>query len=998
MEMRIVMTIKVFLWRGVLFSFLLWNTIEAQTRYTIPEELSVGSAVGNIAKDLGLKVSEIFDRKLRISSEGGKQYFSVDLGKGELLVNERIDREHMCGGIDTCLLPLEAIIENPLQLYRIEIEIQDINDNSPVFQNNINVLNIAESTIPGARFRLESAQDPDAGSNSLRSYTLSKNEHFLLDIKTAKDGSKVPELVLEKLLDREKQSVHILLVTAVDGGNPARSGTAEITIRVLDINDNAPVFDENTYDIQVIENTPPGTIVLTVKAADHDDGANSEIVYSFGPHTSESLKRILSIEPGTGEIKIKGTIDYEEGNYFKFDVLASDKGTPSMQGLCSINIEVVDSNDNAPEIILKSQPSPVKEDAPIGTVVALLSAKDIDSGKNGKVNLTIASALPFKLKPSVSNNYALVTDFSLDREIHPEYTVEILASDSGIPSLISKRTITVNILDVNDNLPAFSQRSYTVYVKENGTPGSIMCSVSASDTDIGENAKISYSILDTKVQDVSVSSYIYINSDNGSIYSMHSFDYEKLKVFQITVQAKDHGSPSLSSNTTVHVFILDQNDNAPAVIYPSAATGSHQKMPRSAKAGHLATKISAVDADSGHNAWISYRLVEATDLTLFSVNLYTGEVRTKRSVSEQDDSSQRLLIEVKDNGDPAQSTTVTVNILLEDGLHEPISDFRQKTAEPSKRTSNVTFYLIISLASVSVLSFLTFFTLVVKCLRNSRNSSSCCIRRADSDGYKNPNRNLQIQLNTDGPIKYVEVLGGDMLSQSQSFRSCLSPMSEFSDFTLVKPSSTTDFKDMINVLDASLPDSAWTFESQQQKPPNNDWRFNQQGQRPGPSGQYTLVPHYSTHRSSHTGHTDRLNTGTYRHAGGTQSRWTPYDKARAGPHPEGAGGVIAGTGPWPNPPTEAEQLQALMAAANEVSEATATLGPRYNAQFPMQHVPDYRQNVYIPGSTATLTANPQQVMPQQALQGPPQARPQADVPKAAQTPASKKKSTKKDKK
>uniref|UniRef100_A0A8C8CDV9 Cadherin domain-containing protein n=1 Tax=Oncorhynchus tshawytscha TaxID=74940 RepID=A0A8C8CDV9_ONCTS len=979
MEMRILMKIKVFLW--LLLFFLMGYTIEAQTRYTIPEELNVGSVVGNIAKDLGLNLSEISDRKFRIASEGGKQYFSVDLGKGELIVNERIDRESLCGGNANCLLPLEAIIENPLQLYRVEIEIQDINDNSPVFQSNRNVLNVAEHTLPGARFRLESAQDPDVGSNSLRTYTLSKNEHFVLDIKTNKDGSKVSELILEKVLDREKQSVHSLLLTAVDGGNPARSGTAEIIIRVQDINDNAPIFEESGYDIQVVENTRPGTVVVTVKAVDRDDGVNREIVYSFGPHTSESLQNLLTVNPQTGEIKVKGEIDYEARNSFKIDVLATDKGIPPMQGLCTINVEIMDLNDNSPEIILKSQPSPVSEDAPVGTVIALISAKDVDSGDNGKVNLNIAPGLPFKLKPSVSNNYALVTDTSLDREKNPDYTVEIKASDSGTPSLNCRKTINVRILDVNDNPPVFSQLSYTVYVRENNAAGSIMCSVSASDPDIGENAKISYSILDSKVQDVSVSSYIYINSDNGSIYSMHSFDYEKLKVFQIQVQAKDHGSPSLISNVTVHVFILDLNDNAPAVIYPSAVMGfvSHQKMPRSAKAGHLATKISAVDADSGHNAWISYRLVEATDSSLFSVNLYTGEVRTKRAVSEQDDSSQRLLIEIQDNGEPVQSATVTVNIVLEDGLHEPISDFRQKTAEPSKRNSKITFYLIISLASVSVLSLLTFLILVVKCVRNSRSSSSCCFRRADSDGYKNPNRNLQLQLNTDGPIKYVEVLGGDMLSQSQSFRSCLSPVSEFSDFTLVKPSSTTDFQDMINVLDASLPDSAWTFESQQQKPPNNDWRFTQQGQRPGPSGQYRLVPHYSTQRSNNTGTTDRQNNG-------------------AGPHPEGAGGAIVGTGPWPNPPTEAEQLQALMAAANEVSEATATLGPRYNAQFPMQHVPDYRQNVYIPGSTATLTANPQQMMPQPALQGPPQAMPQVDVPNAAQTPASKKKSTKKDKK
>ncbi|XP_069575906.1 protocadherin gamma-C5-like isoform X5 [Brachyistius frenatus] len=727
--------------------FLLWSTIDGQTRYSIPEELKQGSVVGNLAKDLGLGLSDIFDRKLRVASEAGEQYFSVDAGKGELVVNDRIDREALCGQSASCVLPLQVVIENPLQLHRIEVEIRDINDNSP-------------------------------------------------------------------------------------------------------------------------------------------------------------------------------------------------------------------------KIVVTSKPKPVREDAPSGTVVALLSARDLDSGNNGKVTLQLPKGSPFNLKPSFSNNYALVTSGALDRETFSEYNIEITATDSGSPPLSSKKTIPVSITDVNDNPPIFTQRSYNVYLKENGVPGSILYSVSASDLDFGENAKISYSILDSKVQDVSVSSYVYINSDNGSIYSMHSFDYEKLKVFQIQVQAKDQGSPSLSSNATVHVFILDQNDNAPAVIYPSsAAMGSlsHQRMPRSAKAGHLVTKVTAVDADSGHNAWISYKLAEATDASLFTVSLYTGEVRTKRAVSEQDDSSQRLLIEVKDDGEPLQSATVTVSILLEDGLHEPILDLRQKVAEPSKKTGRITLYLILSLAAVSVLSLVTFLILTVKCMRNSRSSDSCCMRRSDCDDYKNPNRNLQIQLNTDGPIKYVEVLGGDMLSQSQSFRSCMSPMSEYSDFTLIKPSSTTDFKEVISVLDASLPDSTWTFESQQQKPPNNDWRFTQ-GQRPGPSG------------------------------------------ATGGPE------VAMGTGPWPQPPTEAEQLQALMAAANEVSEATATLGPgtmglstRYSPQFTLQHVPDYRQNVYIPGSTATLTSNPQQqqATAQQAAQQalpPPQASAQPEPPKAAQTPASKKKSTKKEKK
>ncbi|XP_055782701.1 protocadherin gamma-C5-like isoform X6 [Salvelinus fontinalis] len=951
--------------------FLLWSTIDGQTRYTISEELKQGSVVGNLAKDLGLGLSEVFDRKLRVASEAGKQYFNVDAGKGELVVNERIDRETLCGQSASCVLPLQVVIENPLQLHRIEVEIRDINDNSPSFLTKELTLKIAESTVAGMRFPLESAEDPDVGSNSLKSYTISKDDCFSLKVNELRNGRKLPELVIERALDREKKSVHQLLLTALDGGNPVRSGTSQITIIVLDNNDNVPLFENNVYKVSINENSPKGTFMVKLKATDNDEGQNGEVKYTFGERTPESVLSTFDIDPVTGEMFLKGELDSESAANYEIDVVAKDEGIPEMEGHCSVQVEVIDLNDNPPEIVLTSKPSPVREDAPRGTVVALIGARDRDSGNNGKVTLQLPKGHPFSLKPSFSNNYALVTSGVLDRESFSEYNIEITATDSGSPPLTTKKTIPVSIIDVNDNPPKFTQPSYNVFLKENGPPGSMLSSVSASDLDFGDNAKISYSILESKVQDVSLSSYVYINSDNGSIYSTHSFDYEKLKVFQILVQAKDHGSPSLSSNATVHVFILDQNDNAPAVIYPSAALGSlsHHLMPRSAKAGYLVTKVTAVDADSGHNAWISYKLVEATDTSLFSVNLYTGEVRTKRAVSEQDDSSQRLFIEIQDDGEPVQSATVTLAILVEDGLHEPISDLRQKAPEPSKKSGRIALYLIISLASVSVLSLVTFVILAVKCVRNSRSSGSCCMRRDDLDGYKNPNRNLQIQLNTDGPIKYVEVLGEDMLSQSQSFRSYLSPMSEFSDFTFVKPSSTTDFKEMINVLDASLPDSAWTFESQQQKPPNADWRFTQ-GQRPGPSG--------------------------------------------AGGPPE----MAMGTGPWPNPPTEAEQLQALMAAANEVSEATATLGPgtmglstRYSPQFTLQHVPDYRQNVYIPGSTATLTSNPQQQQQQQmlmqqqmaaqhqALQAQPsEASAQPEPPKAAQTPASKKKSTKKEKK
>ncbi|XP_051925801.1 protocadherin gamma-C5-like isoform X2 [Hippocampus zosterae] len=966
-------------WRALLWHFALWTTLDAQTRYSIPEELKRGSVVGNLAKDLSLGLSEIFERKLRVASEAGKQYFSVDAGKGELLVSDRIDREALCGQSASCVLPLQVVIEDPLQLHRIEVEIRDVNDNSPRFTSNELSFKLAESAAVGRRFPLKSAADPDVGSNSIKSYTLSKNDCCSLRIKEIEGGNPVPELVLDKPLDREEKAVHKILLTAFDGGSPTRSGTSEITINVLDSNDNFPVFERNLYKVTVSENGVKGTVILRPKATDADEGLNGEIGFSFGSTTPDSVLSVFDMNPVTGEITLKEKLDYETTKSYDIDITAKDKGSPEMEGHCRVQVDVTDSNDNPPEIVLTSQPKPVREDAPSGSVVALISARDLDSGQNGNVTLHLKEGSPFVLKTSFSNVYALVTSAALDRESVSEYNIEITATDGGFPPLTSKTMIAVSITDVNDNPPAFSQSSYNVYLRENGVAGSILYSVSASDPDAGENAKVSYSIADSKVHDASVSSYVYVNSENGSIFSMHSFDYEKVKVFRVRIEAKDQGSPSLSSNATVHVFILDQNDNAPAVIYPSPHAASHLRVPRSAKAGHLLTKVTAVDADSGHNAWISYKVAEATDASLFTINLYTGEVRTKRAMSEHDDSSQRLIVEVKDDGEPVQSATVTLSILLEDGVSEPALELRRKASEPGKKGGRITLYLIVALASVSVLSLLTLLVLGVKCMKSSASGATCCMRRTLSDEDKKPNRNLHIQLNTDGPIKYVEVLGGDVMSQSHSFRSCMSPMSEYSDFTLVKPSSTTDFKEVISVLDASLPDSTWTFESQQQKPPNNDWRFNQ-GARPGPSG-----PHMPY---------------------GTHIRWTPKSGTRAAGGPE----VAMGTGPWPQPPTEAEQLQALMAAAN-VSEATGTLGPgtmglstRYSPQFTLQHVPDYRQNVYIPGSTATLTSNPQQqqqqAMAQQASQQalPPPQPGQPEPPKAAQTPASKKKSTKKEKK
>ncbi|XP_036846203.1 protocadherin beta-16 isoform X12 [Oncorhynchus mykiss] len=980
------LSVSAFVLSSVFFLVLPRNTY-GDMGYSAPEEAKRGFVIGNIAKDLGLDAKRFSDRKARLDMDGiSQRYCDINLAAGNLIVTERIDREELCGSKLTCALKYELVLENPLELHRITVQIQDVNDNSPRFPNERMNLEIRESADKGERFPLDEAHDSDIGLNTVQSYTLDRNEHFVLAVHANSDGGKYSELVLEKELDREKQEEVTLLLTAVDGGTPQRSGTVVIHVTVLDANDNKPLFSQDVYRVSLTENSPVDYVVVTVSATDADKGANGEVTYDFSS-ISAKASTVFSIDKGTGVIRVVGPVDFEERTDYEMRVQAKDGS-----GLASntkVIIDITDINDNAPAIFIKSLSNLIPENVLPGTEVGIINVQDKDSEGNRQVRCSIQQNVPFKLNPSIKNYYSLVTTSELDREKISDYNITITATDEGSPPLSSSTKIHVSVSDVNDNPPAFEEQSYSSYVTENNKPGSSMCSLTARDPDWRQNGTVVYSLLPSDVNGVPVSSFLSINGETGVIHAVKSFDYEQFRSFKVHVVARDNGSPPLSSNVTVSVFITDENDNSPQILYPAPAGNSlmTEMVPKAALAGSLVSKVIAVDADSGQNAWLSYHIVKSTDPGLFTIALHSGEIRAQRDISESDSMKQNLVISVKDNGQPSLSTTCDVYLLISDNLAE-VPELKDMTYENS---SKLTSYLIIGLVSVSTF-FLTFIILIlaVKFCRSRKPRMLFDGAVAIPSAYFPPN--------------YAEVDGAGTLRSSYNYDAYLTTGSRTSDFKFVRsyndstlPADLTLKRSQIEGLGESIVNLN-NVGNTEQKPPNNDWRFTQQGQRPGPSGQYRLVPHYSTQRSNNTGTTDRQNNGTYRYSTSTQQRWTPYGKARAGPHPEGAGGAIVGTGPWPNPPTEAEQLQALMAAANEVSEATATLGPRYNAQFPMQHVPDYRQNVYIPGSTATLTANPQQMMPQPALQGPPQAMPQVDVPNAAQTPASKKKSTKKDKK
>ncbi|XP_072573582.1 protocadherin gamma-A11-like isoform X11 [Paramormyrops kingsleyae] len=932
--------------------------VYGQVRYSIPEEMVKGSFVGNVAQDLGVDIKRMKSGRARVFTEDGREYIGLNTDKGTLNVRERIDREELCGRVPSCSLHFQIILENPMELHRIDVEITDINDNAPLFAKKEIQLNISELIGSGARYLLESAEDPDIGVNSLHGYKLSSSGNFVLNQQSRPDGAQYIEMVLQTALDREKQEEHNLILIAFDGGNPQKSGTMKILVIVSDANDNAPVFSQSVYKAQLPENASKGTAVLKVSATDADKGINGEVRYSF---SGLSVTDLFHIDAFTGDITVSGGLDFEKSRQYEINVKAADHG--DFTDSCKVLIEITDVNDNAPVITLMSFSSPIPENSAPGTVIALLNIKDLDSGKNGEVTCSINPHLPFRIASSSSNFYTLTTDNVLDREKVPEYNITITAVDKGSPSYSANKTLTLKLSDINDNAPVFERKTYTAHVMENNAVGASIFTIKASDADTGNNAHISYFLVDTEINGILTSSYISVNAENGALHAMRSFDYEQIKELQIHIKAQDGGSPPLSSNATITIVITDQNDNAPQVLYPVQTSGSlvAEMLPRSAEVGYLVTKVVAVDVDSGQNAWLSYKLLKPSERALFEVGLQNGEIRTIRPISDKDAVKQKLTVVVEDNGQPPRSASVNVNVALADSFPELLSEFTDFTHDLDYN-DNLTFYLILALAVVSFLFIVSIITILsVKCYR----------WKHERMFYKSGG-NLPIIPYY--PPLYADVGGTGTLRHVYNYEGCGTTDSRRSDLKYGRPCSQS-----VISVDASGTQTLMRVETEsersedQQKPPNTDWRFSQ-NQRPGPSGCSKLES--------------------------AELRWTSNKRTRAGVPPEGA----VGTGPWPNPPTEAEQLQALMAAANEVSEATATLGPgtmglstRYSPQFTLQHVPDYRQNVYIPGSTATLTANPQQqALPPPQAQAPPPT--QAEAPKAAQTPASKKKSAKKEKK
>ncbi|XP_064527545.1 protocadherin alpha-2-like isoform X3 [Pseudopipra pipra] len=671
-----------------------WALCWGQVRYSVPEEAKAGTVVGRVAQDLGVEAGEAEARRLRLVPGGRRASVEVSGASGALVVSSRLDREELCGKSAPCALRLEVLLERPLRVFHVELEVTDINDNAPTFPAARKNISLPENSPSGSRFPLEEASDADVGANAQLSYTLSPSEHFRIQEENSNSRSKSLFLIITKLLDRETMPVHRLLLTASDGGRPSLTGTVELVISVLDVNDNVPQFNQTVYNVVLPEDALVGQVVARVNATDPDLGIYGEVIYEIDSIIPPLASDVFSIDANSGEIRLTGTLDYETVTIYNVQVMARDKGMPPLSGHCKVVLEVLDVNDNAPEVRVTSLSVPVPEDASLGTVVALLSVWDRDSGSNGRVRCWVWPSGPFVLEATLSGSYSLVLRELLDRERVSEYEVEVRAEDGGSPSLGGRVGLRVPVSDVNDNAPSFAQAVYTVLARENNLAGAELARLWARDPDEAGNGRVSYSLWEGalgggsgpwwsgtsgSVGGVAASSYVSVEAESGVLRALRPLDYEEVQVLQFEVRAVDAGEPSLCGNATVQLFVVDENDNAPALL-PAAGGGSEAGAVSGeagtlwawaswgSPSGQVVAKIRAVDADSGYNAWLRYELWEPRGKSaLFRVGLYSGEVSTARALEEADGPRQRLVIVVRDHGEPARSATATLSVSLVEG-------------------------------------------------------------------------------------------------------------------------------------------------------------------------------------------------------------------------------------------------------------------------------------------------------------------------------------------
>ncbi|KAM4603742.1 protocadherin-18a isoform 3-T3 [Polymixia lowei] len=758
------------LWKVMAVLALATQHVTGKTlKYQIYEEQKVGTVIARLKEDVAdvlVKLPSTVSLRFRAMQRGTSSFLTVREQDGEISVRTKIDREKLCEKNLNCSIQFDVLTlpTEHLQLFHVEVEVLDINDNAPQFARSVIPIEISESAAVGARIPLDSASDPDVGDNSLYAYALEPNNFFKIDIQARTDGAKYAELVVLRELDREVRSGYELRYTASDRGVPPRTGSTLLKISVADSNDNSPIFDKSSYIINLPENAPVGTLLIDLNATDADEGTNAKIVYSFSSHVSPKIMETFKINPDSGHLTLIRRVDYESIASYDIDVQAQDMGPNSMPAHCKILIKVVDVNDNKPDISINLMSSQGKEDAayiseasPLDTFVALVRVEDLDSGLNGEVVCKLHGQGYFKLQKTYENNYMILTNVSLDREKRSEFSLTMVAEDRGTPSLSTVKHFTVHVTDENDNPPRFEKGSYEIFKSENNAPGAYLTSLVANDPDLDANGQVSYSILENSVHGSSISTYVTIDPSNGAIYALRTFDREDVSRISFVVQAKDAGEPPLFSNATVVLNILDENDNPPAIVVPQLWNFTADvPVSKFTEAGHLVTVVRATDRDTGVNAELICSITSGNEEGFFIIDPRTCEIHANASLENFPHEHAELTVVVRDQGSESLSAKAVLKITLYENMENHVQVMDQ--GESALDTSLI---IIISLGAICGVLLVIMVVFAARCNRekkDTRHSYNCRVAESTHQHHpKKPSRQIH-----KGDITLVPTVNGTL--------------------------------------------------------------------------------------------------------------------------------------------------------------------------------------------------------------------------------------------
>ncbi|KAM7000450.1 protocadherin-12 isoform 1-T2 [Tautogolabrus adspersus] len=741
-------------------------------QYRVWEEQPPGTRVGCLLDDLRQRDEGGPLEDFQVVEHGKALPLSISTRDGVVSTQGRLDREELCRGSDLCEMAFSVLYRKSgaVNCLRVRVEVMDQNDHSPTFPSLLQEVEISETASLRMRIPLDRAVDPDAGPNSLQTYTLSVNQHFALDVTVAPGGTKQAELVVIKELDREVQASFDLTLVAWDKGNPPRSGSTLVRVNIQDSNDNSPTFEDSTPTVELPEDTARGTTIINLKATDPDQGANGEVEYSLSKHTRPEVQRLFYVDPQTGAVSIAAPLDYEAHPSYEVVIQARDRGPNAIPTHCKLHVKLRDVNDNAPRIHMTWTPpnSPVAtvlEGAQEDTFLALVMVSDADSGENGKVRAYIQQGSgPFRLKRIHGDNYMIVTNGSLDREKVMQYNITLLAQDYGDPPLSCVKHLPVHVLDENDNAPVFSTSLYKASFKENNMADYHALKVEAHDDDLELSGRVSYFIHNSNEVDSNSQSFT-IHPTSGVISVQRPLDYEESHTYSLIVEAVDQGYPPLTSTANVQIDIQDVNDNYPVITEPKPRKGvASLSVPVNANKGEIVTElgndleeastilpinhavrdavgflastIKAEDSDSGLNGQISYLITDGNPYGLFLLDQATGQLFVNTTnATELIGKTFNVNIAVSDMGSPSLTTLATLEVTFIN-----LRDHLKNSSPGNRGELSFTMMMAICLGATCLLLLLAIALVTTFCRPEKRDNRAYNCREAESTYTRHPRR------------------------------------------------------------------------------------------------------------------------------------------------------------------------------------------------------------------------------------------------------------------